>query len=255
VRVLRSLVRSILKKPLRALIAFYHHESLRFRNNPRPTVLELLRHKYVEESAEFIAENINTALVFDSREQLWMYAVDIYKNLSSEDNKNEIGLLEFGVYKGESLKFFAERLKPKIVYGFDSFTGLEEDWTGSQEIQGHFNLGERIPRFNQPNVRLVKGKFQETLENFLTQNREKLDKASLLVHIDSDTYIPAKYVLGRLKNLQIELNLIVIFDEFHGYPNWKMHEYRALTSTFSPNEYRFRAFTNSQTIVEIKLIA
>lgn len=254
-KLVRALIRLILKKPLRALIAFYNNESLRFRNGSGSTVLELLRNKYVEESSRFIAENIESALIFDSRDQLWQYAKKIYDGMSEEFGKSDVGLLEFGVYQGESLRFFAELLEPKIVYGFDSFAGLEEDWTGSNEIQGHFNLGKDIPKFTQSNIRLVIGKFQATLDNFLNQNRNKFENTSLLVHIDSDTYVPAEYVLSRIKNLGIKLNLIVIFDEFHGYPNWKMHEYRALTSTFSPDEYRYRAFSNSQAIVEVKLFA
>jgi len=37
-------------------------------------------------------------------------------------------VLEFGVYKGESINYFAQKLSHKNIYGFDSFMGLPEFW-------------------------------------------------------------------------------------------------------------------------------
>ena len=42
-------------------------------------------------------------------------------------------LLEFGVHKGGTINYAAERNPGREVHGFDSFSGLPSDWTGTHE--------------------------------------------------------------------------------------------------------------------------
>ena len=42
-----------------------------------------------------------------------------------------------------------------------------------------------------------------------------------LIRIDTDTYSPAKVILSNLKEFLVK-ETIIIFDEFCGYPNWKV---------------------------------
>ena len=77
--------------------------------------------------------------------------------------------LEFGVYAGGTINRIARCANGAIVYGFDSFEGLPEAWTGRIESwdttgaqrgstygPGTFSLGGVLPPVAD-NVRLVKG--------------------------------------------------------------------------------------------------
>ena len=44
---------------------------------------------------------------------------------------------------------------------------------------------------------------------------------------------------------------IILFDEFYGYPNWQLYEYKAFTEEFNPNEYKYIAFCTRQVAIEI----
>lgn len=79
--------------------------------------------------------------------------------------KIEGEILEFGVWQGHSISNLAKYFKHQVVYGFDSFEGLLEDWfmtteeratCTSKHPKGHFgqeSLKDNIPT----NVSLVKG--------------------------------------------------------------------------------------------------
>jgi len=59
------------------------------------------------------------------REELWTRTLE---QVPAQD----LLLLEFGVWQGESTRFFAglNRSPSSRFYGFDSFEGLPEDWRG-----------------------------------------------------------------------------------------------------------------------------
>jgi predicted O-methyltransferase YrrM len=79
------------------------------------------------------------------------------------------------------------------------------------------------------NVILVEGLFQDTLEPFLSEHTGPAG----FVHIDSDIYSSAAYVLAKLTP-RLASGCILVFDELMPsntayYPNWRNHEWRALT--------------------------
>ena len=54
--------------------------------------------------------------------------------------------LEFGVFKGDSTKLFASFLsdQKRIIYGFDSFEGLDEEWISTDyNPKGKFSLSKK----------------------------------------------------------------------------------------------------------------
>jgi predicted O-methyltransferase YrrM len=157
--------------------------------------------------------------------------------------------LEFGVYQGESLNYIAKRLDNFRSYGFDSFYGLEEDWTGLSLKTGHFSTNGILPKV-EPNVTLIQGWFQETLPKFLDEiNNQQID----LLHMDADTYTPTKFVLTRL-NKNIRQGTIIIFDEYFGYsPKWQIHEYKAFQEFCNEFNFHYKviAYTNIQIAVVI----
>ena len=147
--------------------------------------------------------------------------------------------LEFGVATGASIRFIAKKIAPKTIYGFDTFTGIPESWKKSEawtaevgrwsikELDLELELGLEIALELPHNVVLIKGLFQDVLPLFRKEHPEIVS----FIHIDSDTYSAAKFVLEQL-NDQIVPGTCILFDElcdFRGrYPLWARHEFRAL---------------------------
>lgn len=194
--------------------------------------------------------NLNEAKQFSDREQIWNFCAEkINSNNTQSEDYNEFLVLEFGVWEGKSINVLA-RLMPKyILYGFDSFFGLEESWGGTQHGKGTFSVEGRIPA-TRKNVKIIPGWFNETLPRFLEKN---LDKKILLLHMDADTYTPTNFVLTTLHN-NISRGTIIIFDEYFGYAKtWQLHEYKAFQEFIDNYElkYRYIAFTSNQVAIEI----
>ncbi len=165
------------------------------------------------------------------------------------DKINNGLFLEFGVYSGTSTNHFARLAKPhgRMIYGFDSFQGLEEDWIRNHPA-GRFNRNGLPPEVEQ-NVELVIGSVQDTLEQFLDQNGKK---SIAFIHMDLDTYSPSRFVLEACKPF-LPPGAIILFDELIAYHGWEAHEFRALNETFEPDEYRFLAFNRGPQVgIEIQ---
>ncbi|MCW5604489.1 MAG: class I SAM-dependent methyltransferase, partial [Burkholderiales bacterium] len=157
-------------------------------------------------------------------------------------------VLEFGVYQGTTLRVIADHTSA-MVYGFDSFQGLPEDWTHFQQ-KGRFSLGGRLPQFEQPNVSLVPGWFEDTLPAFLTQHPEP----ARFVHVDSDLYSSAVTVLHHLRP-RIVPGTVILFDEYFNYPGWQHHEYRAFQEFVRDGgfSYEYLGFASSHQSVAVRI--
>ncbi|SLN62620.1 biotin biosynthesis protein BioC [Aquimixticola soesokkakensis] len=138
--------------------------------------------------------------------------------------------LEFGVFKGESIRALAFAHPERHFVGFDSFSGLPEDWVRSADSTyqaGHFAL-RALPDVPK-NVTLVKGFFEDTLTDWLAQNPGPVS----FVHIDCDLYGGCRYALDKLTPRLVD-GAVIVFDELCDwaqggvYPNWEEHEWRAL---------------------------
>lgn len=206
--------------------------------NYAPSPLSFVRYDSNKSSAEFIKKNINDVLLFDDKKALWSYSLN--KTRSS-------GLfLEFGVFQGDSIKYFAHHKSEVEFYGFDSFEGLSEDWVGSHKPKGSFNLDGNLPLVPN-NVKLIKGWVKDTLPEFLANNKKK--NISFL-HIDTDTYEPAFDILTISKKFFVP-GTIILFDELIGYPGWEVNEYKALNAILDVDDYRYIAFSNTQAAIQI----
>lgn len=122
--------------------------------------------------------------------------------------------LEFGVGAGHSLRIIAAAMP---VIGFDSFTGLPEDWRPGFP-KGTFAHPPPIVT----NSRLVVGAFADTLPTFDFAAAEPIT----LVHFDADLYSSTLTALNYV-GPHLKPDAIVVFDEFHSYPGWRDHEARA----------------------------
>lgn len=143
--------------------------------------------------------------------------------------------LEFGVWTGRTLGELC-KYAPEIVYGFDSFRGLPEDWIVNFK-KGHFNLDNGTEQKDNlqhkyKKARIVIGWFEDTLPEFVKSHPEQC----AVIHIDSDLYSSAKTVLDNLKN-QIVPGTILLFDEIYGYDGYEEHEMKAMKEFMAETSY------------------
>jgi hypothetical protein len=142
---------------------------------------------------------------------------DLYKYLNDSFVTDEtIDYLEFGVYKGRSMRDWLtiNKSESSRFFGFDSFVGLPTNWSKLSGIKqkGYFTTSGEIPYelTSDKRVRFVKGTFQDTLDFFLKQ----VDlKGQLVINLDADLYTSTLYVLATLDK-HIRPGAIIIFDEF-----------------------------------------
>lgn len=203
--------------------------------------VKILKERAIQASADYIENHLSTAMLFPQKAQLWDFAAS---QITLHDQLH----LEFGVYTGGSINHFSKYLPAAQFYGFDSFEGLKEDWTGYHLTKGHFDLAGKLPKVNS-NVELIPGWFDETVPSFLKQHDGR--KVGFL-HIDCDTYTSSKLVLDLLES-DITVGTVIVFDEYHGYPNWKNGEFLAWQEWVKSNkvEYRYLAFSAMQSAVVI----
>ena len=177
---------------------------------------------------------------------------DLYSYILKHENIDDdiIDYLEFGVYKGDSLKWWSEHLKNSNtrLFGFDTFTGLPEKFASLKK--GHFSTNKSLPNINDKRIRYEIGLFQETLDIFI--NTIDLKRKSI-INIDADLYSSTLFVLTKLIP-KLKKGSILIFDEFCS--NFGTHEYRAFIDFISSYyiEYQFLGSVRNYTNVAIKIL-
>ena len=179
----------------------------------------------IRQSAEFCMQNLLDKPCYNNR-------FEMMEDIFCGGSLNDTGLLlEFGVYKGNSVNFISEYHPMRLVYGFDSFEGLPEKWT--RDPRGTYSLGGGLPRVRS-NVRLIKGWFEETLPKFVKDHAEPC----AFIHIDCDLYSSTKTVLNHLGEKMIP-GTIIVFDDYFNYPGWQQHEYLAFKEFTEEHQIRF----------------
>jgi SAM-dependent methyltransferase len=155
--------------------------------------------------------------------------------------------LEFGVFRGTSLRAVALAFPKRRFTGFDSFEGLPEPWRRSESSTyeaGHFAL-KALPAM-PANVELVAGFFEDTLDAWLDANPGPVG----FVHVDPDLYSAAKLVLDRLTDRLLD-GAVLVFDELADwkdegvYPLWREGEWRALHEWLNEQGFSFRILSRS----------
>lgn len=164
--------------------------------------------------AKWLSEQQGRVVAFDNIPDLYRY---INKEVCAE---GPIDFLEFGVYKGNSIRLWSEvNRDPRSRFvGFDSFEGLPEGWTRNCP-QGAFDVGGAIPDIGDERVSFVKGWFQSTLPEFL---KGFTPRSRLVVHNDSDLYSSTLFTLVNLHQFLVR-GTVIIFDEYSS----ALHEFRA----------------------------
>lgn len=156
--------------------------------------------------------------------------------LEKENLKKEpINYLEFGVATGQSFRWFLSRAtNPESrFYGFDTFTGLPEDFGVFKK--GMFNNNTEAPQIDDKRATFFQGLFQQTLPEFLPElNNARRN----IIMMDADLHSATLYVLASLAPF-LKKDDIIFFDEF-AVPT---HEFKA-----------FHDFVHSY-YINLKLIA
>ncbi len=138
------------------------------------------------------------------------YLLSISRELDQLDN---LIILEFGVYKGESLKIFSKNISDPNAkfYGFDTFTGLPEKWIDLDK--GHFTTSGITPSIKDTRISYEVGLFNKTLPKFLERLKiESKLNSNFFIHFDADLFSSTLFVLNELKYYISEYYFS--FDEF-----------------------------------------
>jgi hypothetical protein len=137
-------------------------------------------------------------------------------------------LLDLGVWLGWSTRLISDACD-RTVYGFDTFTGLVEDWQVDDQIlfqRGTFSLSEPlaqrfmtdtgvslhdgVPATLGRKVQFIRGSTYDTLAPFLA---DRPGAPIRFFHMDLDTYESCLHALETCKDRFIE-GSILVFDEF-----------------------------------------
>jgi hypothetical protein len=156
--------------------------------------------------------NAHKKIAFNDFPSQWDYEkrYDLYNYLFEKEKLNiAINYLEFGVASGQSFNWWMAKNEnnESRFYGFDTFTGLPEDFGPYKK--GTFNTNS-IPAIKDSRGRFFQGLFQQTLPGFLTtfDNTKKT-----VVMMDADLYTATFFVLSSLAPF-LKKDDIILFDEF-----------------------------------------
>jgi hypothetical protein len=216
---LRWALRSELEKIKQELQAEFKKE-LDLREKGECQNIELRRHhKSLDSTAAYVDRAMAKTESFASKEELLTAAL-------RRTRKGGGLYCEFGVYSGGTINHIAGNTQSP-VYGFDSFEGLPEGWYGLDK--GHFAV-DGLPKV-LPNVRLIKGWFNETLPKFAAEHSEKAE----FFHVDCDLYSSTKMVFEAM-GPKITAGTVIVFDEYFNYPDWENGEFKAFKEFISSSK-------------------
>lgn len=144
----------------------------------------------------------------DGKSRVWLYQSVIEQEAL---DKGPINYLEFGVYRGDSLRWWLAGIThpDSRFVGFDTFTGLPERWRPT-ELEGHFNANGAVPDIQDARCRFEIGLFQDTLPAFTS--RTDLS-GRVVVNLDADMFTSTLFVLTTLAPF-LKAGDLVFFDEF-----------------------------------------
>jgi hypothetical protein len=105
----------------------------------------------------------------------------------------------------------ASRYTDRDVHGFDTFTGIPEDWHATPS--GSYSTHGTVPSAPN-NVQYHVGLFSDTLPLFLDRHEGPIQ----FMNIDCDLYSSTKDVLDAIHD-RIVIGTVIVFDEYVMNPN------------------------------------
>ena len=174
-----------------------------------------------------ITRSIKWFLALPNKPKLYFNRWHFFDELCLEAESNR-PFYEFGVWKGSSFKHLIKTFKKG--YGFDTFTGLPENW--HHEKIGTYSSDGNIPSIKGGNF--IKGEFKDSLPKFFETKRPMAS----IINFDADLYSSTKCALENSDPV-IDEKTILIFDEFIVNENWEQDEYKALNEFCSEKKYSY----------------
>ena len=145
---------------------------------------------------------------------------------------------EFGVWRASSFKHLIKIFKKG--YGFDTFTGLPEDWVIGDIIEksGSYSNDGNVPKIK--GGEFIVGKFEDTLPAFFSEIRP----TASVINFDADLYSSTICALNYSKPV-IDKDTILIFDQFIMNESWEQDEFKALNEFCSINHFSYEVIAIS----------
>ncbi|MDQ3142357.1 MAG: class I SAM-dependent methyltransferase [Bacteroidota bacterium] len=159
---------------------------------------------------------------YSKRYLLYQYIID-----TLHLKNDAIDYLEFGVYGGYSFNWWLENCQntSSKFYGFDTFEGLPENW--GTFMKG--DLASNIPEVHDTRVTFLKGLFQDTVPNFLSETNLNNGKRKI-IHLDADLFSSTLFALTSLAPY-LKNGDILLFDEFN-VPNHEFFAFKVFSESY-----------------------
>ena len=153
------------------------------------------------------------------------------------------------MWRASSFKYLIKIFKKG--YGFDTFTGLPEDWDVGHRIEkeGTYTSDGNVPDIK--GGKFIVGKFEDTLPVFFSESRPMAS----VINFDADLYSSTICALNFSKSV-MDKDTILIFDEFIINESWEQDESKALNEfcTINHCSYEVIAVSFFTKQVAVKLI-
>ena len=190
----------------------------------------------------------NRKIAYNDFPSKWDYnkRYGLYKWVVEKENLETapVNYMEFGVAQGYSFKWYLKQnTNPESrFYGFDTFTGLPEDWGPFKK--GTFDNQNKCPEIDDPRGKFYQGLFQQTVPGFL----KELNNNRNIVLMDADLYSSTLYVITTIAPF-LKKGDIIFFDEFavpthefKAFHDFVQSYYFNLELIGAANNYYFTAF-------------
>ncbi|MBS25870.1 MAG: hypothetical protein CMQ26_02190 [Gammaproteobacteria bacterium] len=222
---------------MKAALKFYQGEETSYNNLMKS---DSKNHYYLR-SFKWVFE-------LDNLPELYFNKWQFFDAIIKKSNKSR-PFYEFGVWRAASFKYLIDAYK--VGYGFDTFSGLPEDWKVGENYEkaGSYSSEGDIPDIE--GGEFIVGKFQDSFPIFFS----KQQPIASVINYDADLYSSTSCALNFSKSV-IDKDTILIFDEFIMNENWEQDEFKALNEFCYNNKYTYNvlavSFFSKQ--VAVKLI-
>ena len=194
-------------------------------------LLEILWERASIESADFVEEHLGEEFVFTDESKFLHFVTQKMRERKKGNN-----FFSFGVPEKEN--GLSRHFSPDYYSSNVEFRSLTDAWKGNHSVDA---FDSRVTSLS---------------DNFFTHNHYKPSKTDIssarLIYIGGGIFDEAKMVLETIKE-HLKPEVLLMFGELIGYPNWGNGQYRAWTEIAKNHRIKFRylGFYNHQALVEI----
>jgi hypothetical protein len=151
-------------------------------------------------------------------------------------------VLEFGVFKGDTLKKIVSRFDHHRIIGFDNFRGLEEDWPGISMGQGKFGMGGKAPTIK--GAEIIIGSINNS-----TINQAIEEQCISFMHIDTDTPSVCQVILEATNDALLR-GAIIVVDDYHSFHGWRNGQKKKVDE-FLKRKWQYIGFGPRHAVIKV----